>query len=108
MSSPKNNGKLRVPIPFIDSQSSMSLKESPVYILSASRTPIGSLGGSLSSLTASQIGVTAVSHAIEKSGLPAAMIEEVYLGNVLSAGVGQSPARQVSIAAGYIVALCDG
>lgn len=78
----------------------MSLQSNPVYILSASRTPIGSLGGSLSSLTAPQLGVTAVKHAIEKSGLSADKIEEVYLGNVVSAGVGQSPARQVGIAAG--------
>jgi len=83
-----------------DRQSSISLKENPVYILSASRTPIGSLGGSLSSLTAPQLGVTAVKHAIEKSGLSADKIEEVYLGNVVSAGVGQSPARQVGIASG--------
>jgi len=77
-----------------------SLQSNPVYILSASRTPIGSLGGSLSSLTAPQLGVTAVKHAIEKSGLSADKVEEVYLGNVVSAGVGQSPARQVGIAAG--------
>jgi acetyl-CoA C-acetyltransferase len=81
-----------------------SLQSNPVYILSASRTPIGSLGGSLSSLTAPQLGVTAVKHAIEKSGLSADKIEEVYLGNVVSAGVGQSPARQVGIAAGYVCA----
>jgi acetyl-CoA C-acetyltransferase len=83
-------------------QSSVSLKENPVYILSASRTPIGSLGGSLSSLTAPQLGVTAVKHAIEKAGISADKVEEVYLGNVVSAGVGQSPARQVGIAAGYV------
>jgi acetyl-CoA C-acetyltransferase len=46
--------------------------------------------------------VTAVKHAIEKSGVSADKIEEVYLGNVVSAGVGQSPARQVGIAAGYV------
>ena len=51
-------------------------------------------------MTAPQLGVTAVKHAIEKSGLSADKIEEVYLGNVVSAGVGQSPARQVGIAAG--------
>jgi acetyl-CoA C-acetyltransferase len=83
-------------------QSSVSLQENPVYILSASRTPIGSLGGSLSSLTAPQLGVTAVKHAIEKAGISADKVEEVYLGNVVSAGVGQSPARQVGIAAGYV------
>ena len=85
------------------SLTNQSLQSNPVYILSASRTPIGSLGGSLSSLTAPQLGVTAVKHAIEKSGLSADKIEEVYLGNVVSAGVGQSPARQVGIAAGYVL-----
>lgn len=71
-----------------------------VYILSASRTPIGSINGSLATLTAPELGVVAVKHAISKSGLGPERVEEIYMGNVVQAGVGQSPARQVGIAAG--------
>ncbi|WRT65863.1 uncharacterized protein IL334_002814 [Kwoniella shivajii] len=71
-----------------------------VYIVSASRTPVGSKDGSLATLTAPQLGVVAVKHALEKANLSADKVEEVYLGNVVQAGVGQSPARQVVIGAG--------
>lgn len=71
-----------------------------VYIISAVRTPIGSFGGSLSSLTAPQLGAAAIQGALEKAGIPASMVEEVYMGNVLSAGIGQAPARQAAIYAG--------
>ncbi|WWD18122.1 hypothetical protein CI109_102571 [Kwoniella shandongensis] len=71
-----------------------------VYIVSASRTPIGAKDGALATLTAPQLGVVAVKHAIEKASLKPEQIEEIYLGNVVQAGVGQSPARQVGIGAG--------
>ncbi|WWC60489.1 uncharacterized protein I303_103062 [Kwoniella dejecticola CBS 10117] len=71
-----------------------------VYIVSASRTPVGAKDGSLATLTAPQLGVVAVKHALEKAGVAPEKVEEVYLGNVVQAGVGQSPARQVVIAAG--------
>lgn len=71
-----------------------------VYIVSAVRTPIGSFGGSFSSLSAIQLGATAVKGAIERIGLDHKAIQEIYMGNVISAGLGQAPATQVAVAAG--------
>jgi len=71
-----------------------------VYIVSAVRTPIGSFGGSLASLTAIQLGATAVKGALARIQLDAKMIQEVFMGNVVSAGLGQAPATQVAAAAG--------
>ena len=71
-----------------------------VYIVSASRTPVGSINGSLSTLTAPQLGIVAVKHAMERAGVKPEHVEEIYMGNVVQAGVGQSPARQVGIGAG--------
>ncbi|KAF2648946.1 acetyl-CoA acetyltransferase IB [Lophiostoma macrostomum CBS 122681] len=72
----------------------------PVYIVSAARTPTGMFLGSLSSLTAIQLGSHAVKSAVERAGLKPEDIQEVVLGNVLSANLGQNPARQVSLGAG--------
>lgn len=71
-----------------------------VFIMSVARTPIGSLGGVLSSLTAPQLGAIAIRGALQRAGITAEQVQEVYLGNVLSANVGQAPAQQASIAAG--------
>ncbi len=71
-----------------------------VYIVSATRTPIGSFGGSLASLSATQLGAAVIKSAVEKAGLKPAQIQEVYMGNVLSANVGQAPATQAAIFAG--------
>ncbi|MEQ9296918.1 MAG: acetyl-CoA C-acyltransferase [Cyclobacteriaceae bacterium] len=71
-----------------------------VYIVSAVRTPIGSFGGQLSGLTAIQLGSTAIKGALEKAGVSADLVDEVYYGNVVSAGLGQAPARQAAIGAG--------
>lgn len=71
-----------------------------VYIVSAVRTPIGSFGGSLASLSAVTLGAVAVKGALEKIGLDPKHVQEVFLGNVLSAGLGQAPATQVAKAAG--------
>ncbi|KAI4249880.1 MAG: hypothetical protein LQ352_005512 [Teloschistes flavicans] len=70
------------------------------YILSAARTPTGKFNGALASVPAPQLGAIAITSAIVKSGVPFAKITDVYMGNVLQAGVGQSPARQASILAG--------
>src|SRR5688572_26351451 len=69
-------------------------------ILSACRTPIGKLLGSLAPLSATQLGALVVGEAIRRAGLDPAQIEEVTLGNVLSAGLGQNPARQAALRAG--------
>lgn len=71
-----------------------------VYIVSAVRTPIGSFGGSLSSLTATKLGSIAITGALEKAGVKTEQVDEVFMGNVVSAGLGQAPARQAAIGAG--------
>jgi acetyl-CoA C-acetyltransferase len=71
-----------------------------IYILSAVRTPIGSFGGSLSTVPATKLGATAIKGAIEKAGISATDIDEVFMGNVLQAGLGQAPARQAAMFAG--------
>jgi acetyl-CoA C-acetyltransferase len=71
-----------------------------VLILSVARTPIGAYGGALASLQAHQLGSTAIRAAVERAGIQAADVQEVYMGNVLSAGQGQAPAKQASLGAG--------
>jgi len=71
-----------------------------VYIISTARTPIGSFGGSLASLTAPQLGAVAIKGLLKRSGVDAKEIQEVIMGNVLTANVGQAPARQAAIFAG--------
>lgn len=71
-----------------------------VFIVSAVRTPIGSFGGSLSALSATQLGAIAIKGAIEKIKLDPSIVEEVIMGSVIQAGLGQAPARQASKAAG--------
>lgn len=71
-----------------------------VFIVSGARTPMGSFMGSLSTVPATQLGAVAVKGALEKIGLAPEKVEEIYMGNVLQAGEGQAPARQVAIKAG--------
>ena len=71
-----------------------------VYIISAVRTPIGSFGGSLRSLSATDLGAIAIKGALDKAAVDAHMIDEVIIGCVLQAGLGQAPARQAAIKAG--------
>ncbi|KAF2460068.1 erg10, acetyl-CoA C-acetyltransferase [Lineolata rhizophorae] len=72
----------------------------PVYIVSAARTPLGMFQGSLSSLSATQLGSHAIKAAVERAGIDPSTVEEVFFGNVLSANLGQNPARQCAIGAG--------
>jgi acetyl-CoA C-acetyltransferase len=71
-----------------------------VYIVAAVRTPMGAFMGSLSTVSATQLGATAIKGALEKSGMDASLVDEVFMGNVLQAGVGQAPARQAALGAG--------
>ena len=71
-----------------------------VYILSAVRTPMGSFLGGLSSISATKLGSIAIKAAVERSGVSVDHIDEVFMGNVLQAGVGQAPARQAALGAG--------
>ncbi|KAI3659454.1 hypothetical protein MP638_004516, partial [Amoeboaphelidium occidentale] len=78
----------------------MTYKGEEVYIVSAVRTPVGGFNGSLASFTAPQLGSLAIKEALKRANLPADKVEEVYFGCVLSANVGQNPARQASVYAG--------
>ncbi len=71
-----------------------------VYIVSAVRTPIGSFGGSLVSVSAIKLGAIAVKGALQKINLDPKTVQEVFFGNVISAGLGQAPATQVAVGAG--------
>lgn len=71
-----------------------------VVIVSAVRTPIGSFGGSLVSLSATKLGALAVKGAISKIGLDPKAVQELFFGNVISSGLGQAPATQVAVGAG--------
>jgi acetyl-CoA C-acetyltransferase len=76
-------------------------KDNEPVILSAVRTPSGRFQGSLSGFPASKLGALVIRAAVERAGIPDPLeIDEVYMGNVVSAGVGQAPARQAAIFAG--------
>lgn len=74
-----------------------------VYIVSAVRTPMGSFNGSLSGISAPKLGAIAIKGALEKIKLAASEVQEVFMGNVLQANLGQAPARQAAIFAGLDV-----
>jgi acetyl-CoA C-acetyltransferase len=71
-----------------------------VYLVSAVRTPLGSFNGSLAALSATQLGAVAIKGALEKAGISPDSVDEVFMGNVISANLGQAPARQAAIYAG--------
>lgn len=71
-----------------------------VVIVAATRTPIGSFGGSLAAISATQLGAQVIKSAVEKAGLRTDQIQEIYMGNVMSANLGQAPATQAAIFAG--------
>jgi len=77
-----------------------------IYILSGSRTPMGSYGGQLASIPATELGAIAIKDALQKANIPGADIEAIAMGNVLSANLGQAPARQASMAAGLPESVC--
>jgi len=72
----------------------------PIVILSYARTPMGSFQGALSGVSATELGATAVKAAVERAGLSGDQVDKVFMGNVLSAGLGQAPARQAALGAG--------
>ena len=76
----------------------MQIKE--VVIVAAVRTPIGSFGGSLASLSAVELGAIAIKGALEKAGVDGKEVQQVIMGNVISANLGQAPARQAAKKAG--------
>ena len=81
----------------------MSAENTSIVIASAARTPVGSFSGSLAGLPAHELGKVAITAALERAGVQPGEVSEVILGQVLTAGQGQGPARQASIAAGISV-----
>ncbi|KAH7301013.1 hypothetical protein KP509_23G008000 [Ceratopteris richardii] len=81
-----------------DSDSEIKLRD--VCIVGVARTPMGGLAGSLSSFAASKLGSIAIQAALNRAGVPRELVEEVFFGNVLSANLGQAPARQAALGAG--------
>jgi acetyl-CoA C-acetyltransferase len=77
-----------------------STESDPIVILSYARTPMGSFQGALAGASATELGATAVKAAVERAGLSGEQVDKVFMGNVLSAGLGQAPARQAAIGAG--------
>jgi acetyl-CoA C-acetyltransferase len=76
------------------------MNSDPVVILAARRTPVGAFQGAFANVTAPQLGAAAIKAALADSGVPAAQVDEVILGCVLSAGIGQAPARQAALGGG--------
>ncbi len=71
-----------------------------VFIVSIARTPMGSFMGSLSGIPATKLGAIAVKEAVKRAGIEPSHVQELYMGNVLQASLGQAPATQVAIYAG--------
>ena len=82
------------------------MEKKEVYIVSAVRTPIGSFLGGLSDLSATKLGSLVIKAAVEKAGIQVDDVNEVFMGNVLSAGLGQAPARQAALFASTVRSLC--
>src|ERR1700754_4044307 len=74
-----------------------------VVIVSAARTPVGAFGGALGGLPAHELGKVAIAEALKRAGVEGAQVSEVIMGQILTAGQGQTPARQASISAGIPV-----
>ena len=77
----------------------------PIVIVSVARTPVGGMMGELSSLAATELGATAIGAAVKRAGLKPEQIQEVIMGCVLPAGLGQAPARQAALKAGLPIAV---
>src|SRR5437868_9970751 len=78
----------------------MKYQDTDTVIISAARTPVGKFQGSLSDMTAVEIGAVAVREAVKRAGIDPARVDECIMGNVVSAGLGQNPARQAAIFGG--------
>src|ERR1700675_2468555 len=76
------------------------MQDDPVVIVGAARTPMGGFQGDFKTVTAAELGAAAIKAAVERAGLKPEDVQEVIMGNVLSAGQGQAPARQAAIGAG--------
>ncbi|KAL9879409.1 acetyl-CoA acetyltransferase, mitochondrial [Glossina fuscipes] len=97
---------LRISSLFSTQSRTFSSKFNDVLIVSATRTPMGSFQSQLAPLSATQLGAVAIEAAVQRAGLSKEDIQEVYMGNVVSAGLGQAPARQAAIFAGLPKNVC--
>lgn len=97
---------LRISSLFSTQSRNFSSKFNDVLIVSAARTPMGSFQSQLAPLSATQLGAVAIEAAVQRAGLSKEDIQEVYMGNVVSAGLGQAPARQAAIFAGLPKNVC--
>ena len=79
------------------------MQNDPVVIVGAARTPMGGFQGDFRNVTAPELGAAAIKAAVERAGIKPADVQEVIMGNVLSAGQGQAPARQAALGAGLPV-----
>ncbi|HBH42455.1 MAG TPA: acetyl-CoA C-acetyltransferase, partial [Rhizobiales bacterium] len=79
------------------------MRDEEIVIVSAARTPVGSFNGALSSLTAHALGEVAIRAALQRAGVDPTDVDEVIMGQVLTAGEGQNPARQAAVGAGIPV-----
>jgi len=92
-----------------DAHTNLIFMEGPsrkIFIVASKRTPIGSYLGSLSGLSATDLGAVALKGALQSINLDPKLVDEVILGNVVSAGLGQAPARQVALKAGLPTSVC--
>lgn len=80
--------------------SGSSIGDNETFVVGLARTPVGKLGGSLSSFTAPQLGAHVIKSALDRSGMDTALVEEAFMGNVVSANIGQAPTRQAVIYSG--------
>ena len=71
-----------------------------VVIVGAARTPVGTFGGALAEVPAPKLGAVAIAEALKRAGVQPEQVDEVLMGNILSAGLGMNPARQAAMAAG--------
>ena len=71
-----------------------------IYVVSCCRTAVGSMGGSLKNTPAPEMGAIVIKEAIKRAGIDASAVDEVMMGNVLTAALGQNPARQAAVKAG--------
>ncbi len=78
----------------------MAIRQRDVFIVGGARTPVGKFQGTLANLSAPQLGAVAIAEAVKRAGIAVECVEEVFMGNVVSAGLGQAPARQAALKAG--------
>ena len=81
------------------------MTDDPIVIVGMARTPMGGFQGDLQNVTASELGAVAIRAALARAGLAGSDVDEVIMGNILSAGQGQAPARQASIGGGEATAI---